>query len=677
MERQIVMDSSSSSELVREMMEVIETVGSYAGFRVTQRKECLNLVRRLKLLVPLLEEIKELDYSVSGLGLALNSLLNLKKALLGAKKLLKNCNYGSKIYLAMEREAVMCRFHAVYHKINQALDNIPFDKLGVSIEVKEQFLIIVSTDGQDRYSRFSMPHRIVFTIGTIPDYRHGIKQHREMSGWLCFLIEFLQVELMRMQLKRAKRRTDTQDMELAMDMIVIFSKKDERNADIAILERLANKLELHTIAELKAEKTAIAKLVKQRGGYNETMHQIVDLLGKFKQIAGIDEAVSLDGPISTRTAQTCQSPLVPHEFVCPITLEIMTDPVIVATGQTYERDSIRKWLNSNHRTCPKTGQTLEHLSLAPNSALRNLILQWCEKNNLELPKKDNYASSVNYSAEIMEEISSLVLNLSSSQPNVRRDAIVKIRMLSKENPENRIFIANDGGIPRLVQLLSYPDSNIQEHTVTALLNLSIDETNKRLIAREGAIPAIIEILQNGTDEARENSAAALFSLSMLAENKVLVGNFNGIPPLVALLKNGTMRGKKDAATALFNLSLNQANKSRAIKAGTIPPLLHLLDDKNLGMIDEALSILLLLASHPEGRNEIGRLSFIETLVEIIRNGTPKNKECAVSVLLELGLNNSSLILAALQFGVYEPLREISISGTNRAQRKANSLLQHM
>ncbi|MBA0760272.1 hypothetical protein Gotri_023027 [Gossypium trilobum] len=623
MERQIVMDSSSSSELVREMMEVIETVGSYAGFRVTQRKECLNLVRRLKLLVPLLEEIKELDYSVSGLGMALNSLLNLKKALLGAKKLLKNCNYGSKIYLAMESEAVMCRFHAVYHKINQALDNIPFDKLGVSIEVKEQ------------------------------------------------------VELMRMQLKRAKRRTDTQDMELAMDMIVIFSKKDERNADIAILERLANKLELHTIAELKAEKTAIAKLVKQRGGYNETMHQIVDLLGKFKQIAGIDETISLDGPISTRTAQTCQSPLVPHEFVCPITLEIMTDPVIVATGQTYERDSIRKWLNSNHRTCPKTGQTLEHLILAPNFALRNLILQWCEKNNLELPKKDNYASSVNYSAEIMKEISSLVLNLSSSQPNVRRDAIVKIRMLSKENPENRIFIANYGGIPHLVQLLSYPDSNIQEHTVTALLNLSIDETNKRLIAREGAIPAIIEILQNGTDEARENSAAALFSLSMLDENKVLVGNFNGIPPLVALLKNGTMRGKKDAATALFNLSLNQANKSRAIKAGIIPPLLHLLDDKNLGMIDEALSILLLLASHPEGRNEIGRLSFIETLVEIIRNGTPKNKECAVSVLLELGLNNSSLILAALQFGVYEPLREISISGTNRAQRKANSLLQHM
>lgn len=320
---------------------------------------------------------------------------------------------------------------------------------------------------------------------------------------------------------------------------------------------------------------------------------------------------------------------------------------------------------------------MDHLSLAPNYALRNLILQWCEKNNFELPKKDINTGSDGPSAQLIEEISSLVQNLSSCQLNIRTESVMKIRLLSKENPEHRILIANSGAIPPLVQLLSYPDLKVQEQTVTALLNLSLDEANKRLIAREGAIPAIIEILQNGTYEARENSAAALFSLSMLNENKVMVGNLKGIPPLVDLLKNGTIRGKKDAATALFNLSLNQSNKSRAIKAGIIPPLLKLLEDKTLGMIDEALSILLLLASHPGGRNEIGRLSFIKTLVEIIKSGTPKNKECATSVLLELGLHNSSFILAALQYGVYEHLVEITRCGTNRAQRKANSLLQHM
>lgn len=622
-----VVGVSSSSKggdtgMVRELMDVIMTVGSYSGYRRTQRKECLNLVRRLKFLMPLLEEIRELDASV--LRVSCNGLTNLRKAFFAARKLLKHCNDGSKIYLALESEAVTGRFHGVYDKLNQALDDLSYNELGISVEVKEQ------------------------------------------------------VELMRMQLKRARRRADTQDMELAMDIMVVLSKKDDRNADIAILERLANRLELHTVADLRVETIAVKKLVKERGGKTESIQHILFLLEKFKQIAGVDEAVALDGPISSKILQRCQSSMIPHEFLCPITLELMTDPVIVATGQTYERESIQKWLNSNHRTCPKTGQVLDHLSLAPNYALRNLILQWCEKNNFELPKKDAcVGSGGSSSAELTEEISSLVQHLSSCQPEVRRVAIMKIRMLSKENPDNRILIANVGGISPLVQLLYYPDSKIQEHTVTALLNLSLDEANKRLIAREGAIPAIIEILQSGTDEARENSAAALFSLSMLDENKVLVGGFNGILPLVDLLQNGTTRGKKDAATALFNLSLNQTNKSRAIKAGIIPPLLHLLEDKNLGMIDEALSILLLLATHPEGRKKIGQISFVETLVEIIRKGTPKNQECATSVLLELGLNNSSVILAALQFGVYEHLREIARCGTSRAQRKANSLLQHM
>jgi len=345
------------------------------------------------------------------------------------------------------------------------------------------------------------------------------------------------------------------------------------------------------------------------------------------------------------------------------------------SSKTYERESIQKWFDSNHRTCPKTRQTLAHLSLAPNYALKNLILQWCDKNNFQLPKKDSHVGQEASSAEHKEEILSLVKDLSSCLLEMQRRAVKKIRMLSKENPENRVLIAESGGISPLVQLLSYPDSKIQEHAVTALLNLSIDEANKKHISRKGAIPAIIEVLQKGSIEARENSAAALFSLSMLDENKETVGISDGIPPLVDLLQNGTIRGKKDAATAVFNLSLNHANKGRAISAGIVPPLRQLVKDRNLGMVDEALSIFSVLATHPDGRQEIGQLSFIETLVQIIREGTPKNKECSAAVLLELGSNNSSFILAALQFGVYEHLIEITKSGTNRAQRKAKALLQ--
>lgn len=141
---------------------------------------------------------------------------------------------------------------------------------------------------------------------------------------------------MRMQLSRAKRRTETQDMELAMDMMVVFSKnEDDRNADSAIIERLAKKLELHTMAELKTETMAVRKLVKAKGGAHnkDTIQQVVDLLAKFKQIAGIDENSVLDGPALLRCLEKSKSLLIPHEFLCPISLEIMADPVIIATGQ--------------------------------------------------------------------------------------------------------------------------------------------------------------------------------------------------------------------------------------------------------------------------------------------------------------------------------------------------------
>lgn len=84
----------------KELIEAIEGVGSHGGYRKTQRKECLSLVRRLKLLVPLLEEIGELHRDRAP-GDSLSCLVDLERALLSAKELLKQCSCGSKIYLVL------------------------------------------------------------------------------------------------------------------------------------------------------------------------------------------------------------------------------------------------------------------------------------------------------------------------------------------------------------------------------------------------------------------------------------------------------------------------------------------------------------------------------------------------------------------------------------------------
>jgi hypothetical protein len=73
--------------------------------------------------------------------------------------------------------------------------------------------------------------------------------------------------------------------------------------------------------------------------------------------------------------ETCgpAKPPVPADFCCPISMDIMRDPVLVATGQTYDKVCIERWLNSGRRTCPKTGVRLRHTELTPNIALRNII----------------------------------------------------------------------------------------------------------------------------------------------------------------------------------------------------------------------------------------------------------------------------------------------------------------
>lgn len=66
-------------------------------------------------------------------------------------------------------------------------------------------------------------------------------------------------------------------------------------------------------------------------------------------------------------------PSIPADFCCPISMDIMRDPVMVATGQSYDRPCIERWIHSGKRTCPKTGVRLRHTELTPNIALRSII----------------------------------------------------------------------------------------------------------------------------------------------------------------------------------------------------------------------------------------------------------------------------------------------------------------
>jgi hypothetical protein len=64
----------------------------------------------------------------------------------------------------------------------------------------------------------------------------------------------------------------------------------------------------------------------------------------------------------------------PHAHLCPITQEVMRDPVVASDGFSYERTSILWWINTYH-TSPMTRGELSS-AVYPNQVLRTMISEW-------------------------------------------------------------------------------------------------------------------------------------------------------------------------------------------------------------------------------------------------------------------------------------------------------------
>ena len=77
----------------------------------------------------------------------------------------------------------------------------------------------------------------------------------------------------------------------------------------------------------------------------------------------------------------------------------------------------------------------------------------------------------------------------------------------------------------------------------------------------------------------------------------------------------------------------------------------------------------------EGRVVIGQQSTIDILVELIHSGSDRNKENVAAVLLVLGINDSSHLLAAMQISVYEYLIELVQNSTSRARRSGRGIAE--
>ncbi|XP_073138041.1 U-box domain-containing protein 4-like isoform X2 [Henckelia pumila] len=164
--------------------------------------------------------------------------------------------------------------------------------------------------------------------------------------------------------------------------IITKTIKDQVEGSGAIpesLEKIADSLSLKSNQELLIEIVALEKLKEnaeqaEKAGEAEYIDQIIVLVAHMHDLLVMIKQSQPDNPVP-----------IPPDLCCPLSLELMTDPVIVASGQTYERAFIREWIDLGFTVCPKTRHTLAHTNLIPNYTVKALIASWCESNNVKLP----------------------------------------------------------------------------------------------------------------------------------------------------------------------------------------------------------------------------------------------------------------------------------------------------
>ncbi|KAE8659319.1 U-box domain-containing protein 9 [Hibiscus syriacus] len=438
--------------------------------------------------------------------------------------------------------------------------------------------------------------------------------------------------------------------------------------------------------ELKKELQRLVRTIADDEDYSiHTVDQAKDTLCALRHLKLDKQSTAATATTTTTSSLKLHEAVsCPDGFKCPLSKELMRDPVILASGQTYDRPFIQKWLNAGNRTCPRTQQVLSHTLLTPNYLILDMISKWCKSQGIELPSPVMNDKEEGVTEAERDHFFSLLEKLTAALPEQKK-AAKELRMLTKKMPSFRaLFGESVDAIPQLLTPISGSESeggvhpDLQEDVITTLLNLSIHDSNKKLVAETPAvIPLLMEALKSETIEIRSNAAAALFTLSAIDSNKALIGKLGALKPLIGLLDEGHPLAMKDVASAIFNLCIIHENKARAVRDGAISVILKKIIDSIL--VDELLAILAMLSTHQRAMEEIGELGGVPCLLRIIRESTcERNKENCIAILHTVCLNDRTKWKALKEEeSTHGTISKLAQVGTSRAKRKATGILERL
>ncbi|XP_078148897.1 ARM repeat superfamily protein [Carex rostrata] len=198
---------------------------------------------------------------------------------------------------------------------------------------------------------------------------------------------------------------DQSDEEAGKSLFELLKQVDcPEELEFSTFEFVASKLSLTTPKSILIERRAIQKLLQNVNGDKDSKKHgvlmcLLILVKKYGKSAKeninpnpIKPDLKSHKPLKQEDVSTfIVSP--PLEFLCPISSELMLNPVIISSGQTYERKNIENWFEQGNDTCPRTKIKLDNFAIIPNNAMKDLIEGWRRDHCMKSSQPDEVQSA--------------------------------------------------------------------------------------------------------------------------------------------------------------------------------------------------------------------------------------------------------------------------------------------
>ncbi|PHU21089.1 U-box domain-containing protein 43 [Capsicum chinense] len=346
-------------------------------------------------------------------------------------------------------------------------------------------------------------------------------------------------------------------------------------------------------------------------------------------------------------------------FICPLTKQVMQDPVTLENGMTFEREAIEKWFkecrdSGRKPVCPLTHRDLKSTELNPSIALRNTIEEWNARNE---------------AAQI--DMAHRSLSLGSGEGDIMQ-ALKFVQHLCQKSRSNKHVIRNADLIPMIVDMLKATSRRVRCKALeTLLVVVEDDDDNKEIMAEGDNVRTIVKFLSHEQSKERGAAISLLYELSKSESLCEKIGFVSGaILILVGMAssKSENLVTVEMAENTLENLEKSETNVKQMAESGRLQPLLTLLLE---GSSETKLSMAAFLGElvlNNEVKVLVAR-TVGSSLINIMKHGNMSSREAALKSLNQISSYESSAKIL-IEAGILPPLvKDLFFVGANQLPMK--------